>query len=172
MAGRFDFRYELDSIATGMRKDLQEQVGQTIQWWVYDNDDTNIDPIYDTGDPVLGGRVFFNPIYLPVLGAVKREGRTPLNDEGFYTVDSFTITFSADAAIKAGLGDIILRPDQHGVDRLIYENKVFFIEQVRVRGILTAGYTICAVDATQVKDEELVNDGPPWQKYISNTYTS
>ena len=167
MSARFDWRFEVESIERGMRKDLQDQVGQTVNWFQFDSDNSVIDPIYDVGGTPLG-RKYLPPIFLPVLNAIKLEGEEVQNDRGFYVVDTFRIIFAADAAIKAGLGDIIFKPDQHNIDRLIYENKVFGVDQIRVRGILTAEYVVCGVDCKQIKDEELVND-PQFQSFISTT---
>lgn len=164
--GRFDYRVELDNIYRGMQRDMQLEVGQTIPWFVFDAANTQIDPIYDVGG-TPSGRRWKDPIFLPVVNAIKLEGEEVTNDRGFYVIDTFRIIFSADAAVQSGLGDIIYNPDQHNIDRLVYENKVFAVSQIRVRGILTAGYAVCGVDAKQVKDEEMVND-PQFQAFISD----
>lgn len=161
---RLDWRYELEGIGRGIRKDLQEQVGQTVLWYVFDAQDSVVDDIYDVG-AIPSGRVWFPPVYLPVASAIKFEAEEVANDRGFYTVDTLRLVFSVDAAARAGLGGLVLRPDEHDIDRVVYENKVFAVDQIRVRGILTAGYAVVGIDAKQVKSEELVND-PQFQAFI------
>lgn len=163
---RIDWRSELDNIYEGMAQDLQDPVGQTVDWYLYDSTSTTVDEIYDVG-AIPAGRKWKAPKFLPVLGAIKLEGEEVQNDRGFYVLDTLQVIFSSDAAQKSGLGDIIYRPDQHNVDRLVYENKVFGIDNVRVRGVLKAGYAVCAAQCRQIKREELVNDGPQFQPFIA-----
>lgn len=178
---RFDWRYELQSMWQGMDRDLQQQVGQTIPWYVFDRTNTVVDPIYDVGKDVYdyypdstgapGGRRWKPPVFLPVMNAVKVEASEAQNDRGFYTVDTLHVVFSVDAARKAGLEDIIFSPNNHDLDRIVYENKVFAVDELKVRGILTADYAVCAAECQQVKDEELVND-PDFQQWIRADYQS
>lgn len=164
MSWHFDYRAELDNIARGIDRDMQQPVGQTLPWYIYDSASTVVDSIYDVG-AVPTGRKWFAPQYLEVANAIKLEGTEVANDRGFYVLDTITLVFSADAARKSGLQDLINRPDEHNLDRVVYENKVFAINQVRVRGVLSAGYAVCAAEGVQVKFEELVND-PQFQSYI------
>ena len=161
---RFDWRFELRNIYAGQDLDLQQQVGQTVPWYLYDTADTATDPIYDVGATPQGRR-WYPPLLLPALSVVKLEGQQVRNDEGFYVTDILRVVFSPETARLVGLGDLILHPDIHDKDRIVYENKVFSINQVRIKGVVTAGYAIGVADAVQVKSEELVND-PQFQTYI------
>jgi hypothetical protein len=150
-----------------MSRDLQQPVGQTVPWYVYDGIDTQVDPVYGVGSYTSGGgRKWYPPRYLAVLSAVKLEGGEVTNDRGFYVVDTLHLVFSVRAARNAGLSDLVFNPDQHDVDRVIYEDKVFEVGQLKVRGMLTADYTTVGVDLRQVKSEELVND-PNFSIYLS-----
>lgn len=165
MSWHFDYRAELDNISRGIDRDMQQPVGQTIPWYVYDSVNTVVDAIYDVG-ATPSGRVWAAPCFLQAASAIKYEGTEVANDRGFYVLDTIQIVFTADAARLSNLGDLLIRPDEHNLDRVVYENKVFAINQVRVRGVLTAGYAICAAEGTQVKFEELVNDAGVWQQFI------
>lgn len=167
MGFHFDYRDELDNIWRGIDRDMQQQVGQTVLWYVYDSTNSVIDPIYDVGSYTApGGRKWQAPRLLPVANAIKLEGQEVTNDRGFYVTDTLQLVFSVKAAREAGLTDIIYRPDAHDIDRVVYENKVFEVDQLRVRGVLTADYAVVGVNLLQVKPEELVND-PDFSAYIA-----
>jgi hypothetical protein len=167
--GRFDWRYELDSIHRGMDRELHQTIGQIVPWFVYDPTRTVVDDIYDVASSVNTGRVWKPPVSVAVLNAIKLEANAPINQRGLYTVDTLQVIISPDALRLAGLSDVIENPNVHVVDRIVYENKVFDIEQIRVRGVLQGDYSYAVVglDARQVKREELVNDlTEQWSKYI------
>lgn len=166
---RFDWRYELDSIHRGMDRELHQTVGQIIPWFVYDASRTVVDAIYDVASDINTGRVWKDPVNVAVLNAIKLEANAPTNQRGLYTVDTLQVVISPQALRLAGLADVIENPDVHVLDRIVYENKVFDIEQVRVRGVLQGDYSyaVVGIDARQVKREELVNDlVGQWAKYI------
>lgn len=166
---RFDWAYEVDSIWEGMANDLQEPVGPTVPWYVYSSADTQVDPIYDVGS-YTAGRFWKPPLYLPVLSAIRSEGQRQTDERGEYIVDSLRLIVAVDAARRAGLTDVVMRPDQHTVDRVVYQSLVFSSVQVRVRGLVKADYAVVGIDMTQVKMEELVND-PQFQQYIPLDFT-
>lgn len=166
MSAHFDWRYELRSMWKGMSRDLQQPVGQTVPWYVFDSSTTIVDPIYDVGsNAATGGRRWKAPHPIAVMSAVKLEGQEVTNDRGLYITDVLKLVFSVEAARNAGLSDLVFAPDAHNVDRVVYEHKVFEVNQVRSRGILTADYAVIGVDLYQVSAEELVND-PDFQQYI------
>lgn len=166
MSGRLDWRYELENIREGMDRDLQKEVGQSIPWHVFDPAATEVDPVYDTGSTAAGRR--WKPALLvPVLSAVKIEGNETQNNRGLYTVDSLRLVLSVDHARQYGLGALVFDPEKHVVDRVIYENKVFDVTEVRTRGMLTADYAVIGVTCNQVKAEELVND-PQFRQYMAS----
>lgn len=146
-----------------MDRNLQKPAGQTLPWYVYDPTNTLVDPIYDVGD-TPSGRRWKSPVLVPALGVIKLEAQEIRNDDGFYVVDTIEVYISPDTARAVGLSDIIWNPDNHDIDRVVYENKVFTITQVRVRGALVAGYAIVVAQGVQVKNEELVND-PQFYQY-------
>ncbi len=88
------------------------------------------------------------------------------DERGLYTVDTMNIVISAAAVRQSGLTDLITLPQSHYDDRVVYEGKVFAVDDIRVRGILTAGYAVVGVMCRQVKDEELIND-QTFQQFIN-----
>jgi hypothetical protein len=167
-SSRFDSRFELDNIWTGMQNDLSVPFGQIALWFSYDAANTHVDALFDVGSYAAGGgRMWKSPVPLKVVNAIKLEGSNTPNDQGRYTFDSLRLIFSADQITQAGLRDVILNPNQHLNDRMVFENKVFEPNNIRVRGIVYHGYATVAVDADQVKREEMVNDDPQFHKYIS-----
>lgn len=161
---RFDARAELDNIYEGMDKDLQRETGQTLAWFVFDRTASVVDDVYDVGSSG-GGRKWKKPIYVPALNIIHLEDDEKVNDRGQYLIDTIRIAFSPEALASVGLQDVLNDPDDHTNDRVVYENKVFAIHQVRVRGELRAGYAVVGIDANQVKRDELTNDSQ-FQKYI------
>lgn len=161
---RFDWRYELASIERGMTRDLQQPVGQTISWWVFDSRHQFVDDLYDVGS-IDGGRIWREPLPVNVLSAIKYEANEEHNMRGLYLVDTLSVVLSVSDARAAGLDDLVFNPDAHVLDRIVYEGKVFGIDQVRTRGMVTADYAVIAVDAVQVKAEEMVND-PQFSQFL------
>lgn len=157
MSGRFDYRFEMQSIYQGMQRDLQKEVGQTVPWYVLDRTSTQPDDTYDTGS-VAVGRVWFAPRPLPCLSVVAREGQDMANQKGLYVINTLTVVVGAEALRRAGLGDVVDDPEQHTVDRIVYQDRVYKPTEVRARGVLTSPYAVVGVDAVQVMPDELVND--------------
>lgn len=48
-SGRFDTEFETEEIHDAITKDLTNPVGSSVQWFVWNGTDTNVDPIYDVG---------------------------------------------------------------------------------------------------------------------------
>ena len=173
MTGRFDYRYELESIYRGMDRDLHQVVGQILPWYVFDNADTTTDSVYDVGSGDRVGRTWYDPLDVPTLSIIKVEANVPINKRGLYPVDTLNVVISPDALRLAGLDDILANPDLHAVDRLVYEGKVFGVEQIRVRGAIKGDYdyVVVGVDARQIKRDELYNDDPYWQQFLARDAT-
>ena len=155
---RFDAGYELSSMYLGMQKDLQQQVGQTLPWYVSSFDVSQVDDIYDVGSSLVG-RKWLAPVLVPVLGVIKLESEERINDQGFYPIDTLQFSVSPDALNATGLSDVLTQPDIHLNDRIVYEGHVYSIRQVRVRGeIADSGYAIVGVNGQQVKSDEMITD--------------
>lgn len=160
--GRFTIPYEIDSMRSGITSDLRRPVGQWMDWWVYDPDETDIDPIYDVGD-YAGGRRWKDPFPMPAISAVILQGQTVQNERGFYQTDVARFVLNVVDVLKI-LPGIVYSPDQHIRDRFVYRNEVFTPTRFYMRGLVTDQYTVITMDANQVNPEELIND-PQFQSY-------
>ena len=157
--GRFNVRHELEGIYGGMRRDLQEYIGQQIPWYRFDKADTLIDPIYDVGaSSQAGGRVFYPPFLLPVLSSGLEEGAEINQGEGEYTTDICHLVVSYDQAEKAGLRNMKVDWRLFLSDRFVFNDKVFQVSNIQIRGPVGSRYEVLGIDGLQVNPEELVND--------------
>lgn len=155
--GRFDTRYELAAIYEGMQEDLQEFVGQLIPWYRFDRAGSVVDPIYDVGAS-SGGRKFAKPFLLPVISAGLEEGVEVNSGQGEYTTDIAHLVVSYDQAEKAGLRKMKTNWRMFLGDRFIYNESVFQVRSIQVRGPIGDRYEVLGIDGWQVNAEELVND--------------
>lgn len=161
--GRFDTRYELGAIYEGMREDLQEFIGQYVPWYRFDAANSVVDPIYDVGADT-GGRRFKAPFLLPVLGVDLEQGVEINTGQGEYTTDVCHIVVSYDQAEKAGLRRMSHNWRLFMGDRFVYNDTVFQVREIRVRGPVREHYEVLGIDGWEVNAEELVND-PDFAKY-------
>lgn len=165
LEGRFSIDYEKLSMNDGMAKDLQNKVGQQINWFRWapwyldDNFESIADDIYDVSSSVQGqGRLWQLPFKLPVLMAAIVRGGNQMNDRGFYVVDTLRIVVSsgdAERLIPNIVGD---EPNDFIRDRVEYRGQVFSPIRVNPRGAIGNNYAVVTVDFTEVNKEELVND--------------
>lgn len=162
-AGKFDHRYELGAIFEGMQRDLQQFIGQQIPWYRFDAENSVQDPIYDVGNET-GGRRFQRPFILPVIGADLEEGVEVNSGQGSYTTDIAHLVVSYDAAHKAGIRDAAKNWRLYLGDRFVYNDTVFQVRNIQVRGPVRDKYEVLGIDGWQVNAEELVND-PDFAKY-------
>lgn len=169
--GRFNIDHERQSIISGTTKELVEITGNMIDWWFFDEDNTDIDPIYDVGSDVVGGgRKWIGPLRLPTVNATIEQGMTVQSDRGFYNTDVLMLTLNMDiirdsgsllganAATRPRLDKIETNPDHYLKDRVVYRGQVFSPRKVYPRGLITDKYTLITIQCNQVNAEELVND--------------
>lgn len=182
--GRFSIDSERKSIISGTTKELVRTVGNQIEWWFFDHENTVVDEIYDVGSSNQGGgRKWLGPILIPVVTANLDQGVTVQNDRGFYNTDVLTITINMDvidsgrnrtklgikgnsSATVPQLAKIQTNPDHYLTDRIIFRNEVFTPIQIFPEGIITDQYTLITVRCAQVNPEELVNDSQ-FQEYAN-----
>lgn len=165
MSRHFDVRYEYQSIEAGMKTFMEdENVGQTVLWWIFDAADTEEDNVYDVGtDFAPGGRRWYPPIPVICLNAIRTEGAKQFTD-GLYTSDIIHLILSANSAQKAAMPDLIKNWPSHLRDRLLWQGTVYTPTRIELRGVLEESYTVIGIDLIQVNPEELVND-PDFARY-------
>jgi hypothetical protein len=179
--GRFNIPHERDSIISGTTTEMVNTVGNVIQWWFYDETNTLVDPIYDTGDNTNGGRLWIGPTLVPVINTSIMQGMTAQNDRGFYNTDILKITINIDmvedhrrhygksASTYPNLTQMEINPDVYIRDRVVFRNEVWTPTQVSPLGLVTDRYTVMSITCNQVNSEELVND-PQFQQYANYSY--
>ena len=154
--GRFDAEYEVKSIRAGISRDLQVPVGQSVKWYFYDSVSSQSDPIYDVGSND-GGRVWLDPITVPVVNAFIYQAEQFQNDRGFYTVDTLRIVINYDDVLRY-IPSLDIQPDIHLLDRVEFRGSLYTPNRVFPKGQIGYEYMGLLVEATQVKPEEQVND--------------
>jgi hypothetical protein len=163
--GRFDKDFELNDVKNGIVSELQNSVGTTVQWWLYDSADTQVDPIYDVGS-IGEGRQWTGPITVPVVRAVLKQGTTMQSDQGFYNTDSLHLLLDANVIQKVIPG-VLDNPDPEDRGRIVFKNEVFRPNLSQQAGIIGDKYSLLVVDCLQVMPDEMVNDSQ-FAAYSSN----
>lgn len=154
--GRFDPEFEVKSIRHGITQDLQRPVGQTVRWWPFNSTDTVVDDIYDVGAQT-GGRIWNDPVDLPVVNAYVFQGQVFKNDRGLYAVDTLRLYVNFDDVMRF-LPTLDSDPDSHIKDRAEFRGQMYSATRIFPRGQVDMDYMMLMVDLTQVKDDEQVND--------------
>jgi hypothetical protein len=168
--GRFNVPYERNSSITGTTTELVTTVGTTVDWYIYDQAATVVDPIYDTGSDSGVGRVWKQPLTIPVVNAHLEQGVTMQSDRGFYNTDRLTLLinvdvienrlnfYGANSSNVPELSNVEINPDSYLRDRITFRHEVFTPTRVLPQGIIGDKYTLLQVTCNQVNPEEMVND--------------
>jgi hypothetical protein len=154
--GRFDAEYEVKSIRKGITRELEKPVGQYIDWYLFDSEASESDPIYDVGES-SGGRVWKDPIRVPIVNGFIYQDDQYQNDRGFYTVDTLRVIINFDDVIRY-LPGLDSAPDQHLLDRIEFRGSMYIPSRVFPKGQVGYEYMGLLVEALQIKPEEQVND--------------
>jgi len=165
--GRFSSDFERNSISNGITDDLTNPVGTTAWWYIFDFDDSTVDPIYDVGDSYLtgsGGKVWFGPYVIPIIRAVIQQGDSKTSQQGFYNADYLHLTINALDIEKIAPGTMA-NPDNRDRDRVIWKGQVFRPYKSQQSGIISENFVLLTVDLVQVMPEEMVND-PQFTQYV------
>ena len=157
LMGRFTTTYEVQSIGGGITQDLQNPVGQSVLWWVFNPDDTQVDPTYDVGAYWSHGRVWFTPFEIPVVLATIEQGPGGHNERGLYTVDMLRLVINT-PEILPYIPSIVWEPDRHLNDRVEYRGGLFQPTLVYPKGHVSHSMVVIQVELEQIKDDQVVND--------------
>jgi hypothetical protein len=154
--GRFSVDWETSEIYKGLR-DWQRWTGDEINYFRFAYDQSTVDPTYGEAAGTLG-KVYFGPNVVPALHVIHVEGDNDNTVNGFYYNDRAHVTLSFDQLKRTGLDKMDLNTQNYLKDRFVYDTKVFRVTSVQVLGQIQQRDIIVAIDATQVKPDELVND--------------
>ena len=155
--GRFDIPYEHASIFDGIQTELQQSVGQFVDWLIFDEANSEQDPIYSVSSHIEGGRHWKSKHSIPVFGAFIYQGSSGHNTRGFYNTDTLLISVGANKLITA-MPDVVSEPDNHILDRIAYRGKLFLPHTINLMGLLQDHHTVISIESRQVNPDEAVND--------------
>lgn len=163
--GRFNINTETTLIHRGLRG-WQRQIGDSVIWWRFDYASSHIHDIYDEGTGV--GRVFYGPWNIPTIHTEHVEGaNTEPRDEGLYMVDTLHVIAEFRQLQKIGLTRQDIETGNYQRDRLAYDNKLFVVDECLILGQIRRRDIIVSVTATQIKNDELVDD-PQFAQYLKD----
>jgi hypothetical protein len=152
--GRWSADQETDRIFKGMRG-WRDVSGDWLDYFRLDVAATLIDPIYDEA---IGGRVYKPALRLPVLHVTHIEGENENTDTGFYYNDTLNASIAFDQFTGVGMSHADIQTGNYLNDRVYYDQKIFRITQLAIRGQIQERDIIVGLDATQMKPDELVDD--------------
>jgi hypothetical protein len=154
----------------GIQEDLQHPVGVDVDWFRWsptyaaDNVATFVDDIYDVSSNVAGeGRRWMLPFNMPAVTAQLIRGSNEMNERGFYIVDTLRIVLNV-GDVERLVPDMLVNPDTHIKDRILYRGNVFTPTRVLPRGHFGYKWAVVTIDCTEVNADELVND-PQFMQY-------
>lgn len=169
--GRFNIPAEIDRYWAGIDEDLQRPAGGSVPWWRWNPGATVVDPIYDEGSNVSGGREWFSPIPVKFIAVHLGQGATLTTDTGFYNADTIRLIINMADMIRSfpGLEDENDDPTTDDLmrDRVEFNGKVFRPVQLAEKGRVLDRYAIMTVDLVEVHSEEMVND-PQFASYAND----
>lgn len=163
--GRFDINHETESMYEGMAEDLQKMAGFQVDWFHWDEnyaldpDHDFIDPIYDVGSDVEDeGKLWKQPFKLKCLSLHLVRGGNVVNDRGFYSTDTMSITVNA-GEIRTKIPEILRNePNQYMKDRVVYRGQVFYPVRINPKGAFRHRWAVVSIDFMELNSEELVNE--------------
>jgi hypothetical protein len=170
LQGRFNLDYESKRIYEGIQEDLQHPVGVEVDWfrwsneWAAENIETIRDDIYDVSSSVHNeGRRWMLPFNMPCVTAQLVRGSNEMNERGFYIVDTLKIVLNV-GDVQRLVPDMLINPDMHIKDRILYRGNVFTPTRVLPRGHFGNYWAVITIECTEVNSDELIND-PQFQQY-------
>lgn len=162
--GRFDTDFETNEIHHALRGHQNAQIGDTIEYWRFEFEKSEGHDVYDEGLGV--GRVYRPSVSLPCLHVTHDEGPRAGSDAGFYFNNNLYAVCSWEQFYRTGLTEADVATEKYLKDRLIYDNKVFRVDQIHVVGQIQQRDLVVSIEATQVKPDELLHD-PQFSKWAT-----
>jgi hypothetical protein len=134
----------------------RDTTGDFLRYFKYDSSASEMDPVYDEATGT--GRAYFAPIVVPCQHVIHVEGENEYGEYGMYYNDSLSATISFAAFTGVGLRMADIETGNYLDDRVLYDRKIFRVVQLLVRGQIQQRDIIIALQATQLKPDELVDD--------------
>lgn len=159
MSRLFSIEHELNRVDQGLT-DTGKEWGTEVRWARFDPNTTVPDDVYDVGSPRSWGPW----IEVPVLWALRTEGRNTFRSEGLQTQDSLQFAV-AKTVIRDRLGweGLLTREGAEAFlrDRVEYEGRIFTIDDIQVQGQLEDRDVVVGVVAREVRPSDQWVDEVP-----------
>jgi hypothetical protein len=144
---------DIRSAYRGMQR-YQEQVGEWVQWFRFNQSATTSDPTYSTGP----GRTWYPAVTLPVLIAEDVRADQNFDEDALYLLDHLHLIISYDAFLHTMMPDPDPFQADHVNDRVGFDGKLFDVNTFVPRGRVAASYLTISVDCQQTSQEDLDED--------------
>jgi hypothetical protein len=170
--GRFNINTETTLIHRGLRG-WQRSVGDNFTYFRFSYGESEMHPVYDEATGT--GKQFYGRWQVPALHVIHNEATNDEpRDSGLYITDSLHVICEYDQIWKVGLTQVAIKHGCFQRDRIAYDNILYAVKHVDVQGQIRRRDIIVSIDATQIMDDELVND-PIFSDYLKdpcqNEYT-
>lgn len=153
--GRFSSDFETDQVFEAM-EGWQSSYGDTIRYYRFEAAASQMDPVYD--EAVGVGRVYKPFITVPCQHVIHLPGANEYGEYGMYYNDTLAATISFQAFTGVGLVLADIENGNYLDDRVLYDRKIFRVVQLNIRGQIQQRDIIVAMQAQQMKPDELVDD--------------
>ena len=132
----------------------QQQTGEWVAWFRFDQADTTSHPTYSTGPQ----RVWYPAVTVPVVIAEDIRASKNFDDDGLYLIDQLHLVVSYSAFIHSMIPDSDPTGQDHLNDRIGFDNKLFSVNSFVPRGRVANSYLTISVDCREVAQEDLNED--------------
>jgi hypothetical protein len=154
-AGRATSDFETVRLFDGLRG-WKGQYGDWVDYYRLDPAVTYFDDVYEevTGN----GRQYLPVVRLGCLHVALIQGGNTMGDKGFYMNDDIRALVPYDIYEGTGMSLSDLNTGTYEMDRIVYKSKVFQVNLISIAGQIQERPTMVAIDASQVKPDQLIED--------------
>jgi hypothetical protein len=153
--GHFTSDAETTRLYDGM-KGWQKNFGDTLTYFPFDKASTAWDDVYE--EVTGAGRAYLSPIQLSCQHVTMFAGPQEWDEQGAYQSNALRAVVSYEIFTKSGMVLADILTEKYTFDRLVYKDKVYRITQINEEGQIQERPTVVAIDANQLRSDELVED--------------
>lgn len=154
-AGKFSADAETKRIFEGM-EGWASRYGDWVNYYRLDQAATQFDDVYE--EVTDQGRIYKPMRRVPAMHVTHVRGANEWNDKGFYVTDDLDAIMSFQQFTQCGLVMADIDTNNYDMDRIVYDEKVFRIKEIAVRGKIQTRAIVITINATQLKPDEMVED--------------
>lgn len=140
----------------------QGNYGDWVDYYRLDPAGTSFDPVYE--EVTATGRRYLPPVRLGCLHVTLVQGGDTQGDKGFYYADDLRALVPYDMYEGTGMELADLDTGTFEQDRVVYKQKVFGVTLISIAGQIQDRPTVVAIDASQLKPDQLIED-QLWAQY-------